>query len=337
MKYIDLHLHLDGAITVPIAKKLAALQDISLPADTDDALDKLLRVPEDCTSLNDFLKCFELPLTLLQTRDGLSEAVYLVLEKCSEDGVVYAEVRFAPQLHTQGKMSQEDAVLAALDGLNHFQKDHETSTDTPFFANLILCCMRGNGNNAENQETVRLAEKYLVKTGGVVAIDLAGAEALFPTSDFQDIFSEAQNKNIPFTIHAGEADGPESIRTALEFGAARIGHGVHAFEDSELTELLAKKHIPLEMCPTSNRQTHAVDDMNSYPLRFFLDRGIPVTINTDDPAIEGTSIKNEFDYIKKLYSINDDEIRTLLLNSVNAAFTTEDVKQKLINEVLNIS
>ncbi len=337
MKYIDLHLHLDGAISVPIAKKLAALQEISLPADTDDALDKLLRVPEDCTSLNDFLKCFDLPLTLLQTRAGLSEAVYLVLEKCSEDDVVYAEVRFAPQLHTHGKMSQEDAVLAALDGLNRFQKDHESIAETPFFANLILCCMRGNDNKSENRETVRLAEKYLVKTGGVVAIDLAGAEALFPTSDFQDIFSEAQNKNIPFTIHAGESDGPGSIRTALEFGASRIGHGVRAFEDSELIDILTKKHIPLEMCPTSNRQTHAVDNMNSYPLKSFLDRGISVTINTDDPAIEGTSIKNEFDYIKKLYSISDDEIRTILLNSVNAAFTTEDIKQKLINEVLNIS
>ena len=333
MKYIDLHLHLDGAISVPIAKKLAALQEISLPADTDDALDKLLRVPEDCTSLNDFLKCFDLPLTLLQTRAGLSEAVYLVLEKCSEDDVVYAEVRFAPQLHTQGKMSQEDAVLAALDGLNRFQKDHESIAEAPFFANLILCCMRGNDNKSENRETVRLAEKYLVKTGGVVAIDLAGAEALFPTSDFQDIFSEAQNKNIPFTIHAGEADGPRSIRTALEFGASRIGHGVRAFEDSELIDILTKKHIPLEMCPTSNRQTHAVDNMNSYPLKSFLDRGISVTINTDDPAIEGTSIKNEFDYIKKLYSISDDEIRTILLNSVNAAFTTEDIKQKLIDEV----
>ena len=91
------------------------------------------------------------------------------------------------------------------------------------------------------------------------------------------------------------------------------------------------------MCPTSNRQTHAVDDMNSYPLRFFLERGIPVTINTDDPAIEGTSIKNEFDYINKLYSISDDEIRTILLNSVNAAFTTKDIKQTLFNDVLNIS
>ncbi len=333
MKYIDLHLHLDGAISVPIAKKLAALQEISLPADTDNALDKLLRVPEDCTSLNDFLKCFDLPLTLLQTKAGLSEAVYLVLEKCSEDDVVYAEVRFAPQLHTHGKMSQEDAVLAALDGFNRFQKEHESIAETPFFANLILCCMRGNDNKSENRETVRLAEKYLVKTGGVVAIDLAGAEALFPTSDFQDIFSEAQNKNIPFTIHAGEADGSRSIRTALEFGASRIGHGVRAFEDSELIDILTKKHIPLEMCPTSNRQTHAVDNMNSYPLKSFLDRGISVTINTDDPAIEGTSIKNEFDYIKKLYSISDDEIRTILLNSVNAAFTTEDIKQKLIDEV----
>ena len=334
MNYIDLHLHLDGAITLPIAKKLAALQHITLPAGNDDELDKLLRVPNDCTSLNDFLKCFELPLTLLQTPEGLSEAVYLVLEKCSEDGIVYAEVRFAPQLHTQGRMSQEDAVLAALDGSKRFRQYHEKNTETPFFANLILCCMRGNDNKSKNLETVRLADKYLVKTDGVVAIDLAGAEALFPTADFRDIFTEAQKKDIPFTIHAGEADGPESIRTALEFGASRIGHGVRAFEDSDLLDLLADKHIPLEMCPTSNRQTHAVEDMNTYPLRSFLDRGICVTINTDDPAIEGTTIENEFDYIKESFSVDNDDIKNILLNSINAAFTTNEVKQSLKKTLL---
>ncbi len=331
MNYIDLHLHLDGAITVDIAKKLAKLQDISLPASTDEKLEKLLTVPADCTDLNDFLKCFELPLTLLQTPEGLSEAVFLVLEEQQKNGVIYCELRYAPQLHTKKDMTQEDAVKAALDGLNRYLTAYNTSepaASTPFYANLILCCMRG-ANDAKNRETVKLAEKYIVPTGGVVAIDLAGAEALFPTADYRDIFAEAKNKNIPFTIHAGEADGADSIKKALEFGASRIGHGVRAYEDPELIELLTKKHIPLEMCPTSNRQTHAVEDMSNYPIKKYLDAKIPVTLNTDDPAIEGTTIKNEFEYVKNQYNIADELQKTILLNSVDAAFTTDEIKQNL--------
>ena len=127
-KYIDLHLHLDGAITSDIAKKLARLQNIKLLAENDEQLKKLLTVPDTCTSLNDFLKCFALPDALMMTQEGISEAVYLVAENIRQQGVIYAEIRFAPQNHTEKGMSQEEAVQAALEGLKR----------TELKANIIL-------------------------------------------------------------------------------------------------------------------------------------------------------------------------------------------------------
>ena len=251
-RYIDLHLHLDGAITLDIAKQLAALQGFTLPDAPDEELEKYLTVPDDCESLNDFLKCFELPGYLLQTPEGLREAVHLVADNI--------------------RMTQEEAVQAALEGLK----------ETELKANLILCCMRGEGNEAQNEETLALAKKYLVEDGGVVAMDLAGAEALYPTENYRELFAKAKELGVPFTMHAGEASGPESVRLAIEYGASRIGHGVRIFEDPELIALVREKGIALEMCPTSNRQTHAVEDMADYPFMQFLEDGIRVTLNTDD-------------------------------------------------------
>ena len=206
-KYIDLHLHLDGAITMDIAKKLAALQKIKLPAENDEQLKKLLTVPDTCTSLNDFLKCFTLPDALMMTQEGISEAVYLVAENIRQQGVIYAEIRFAPQNHTENGMSQEEAVQAALEGLKR----------TELKANIILCCMRGEGNEEANYETLELTKKYLVEDGGVTGMDLAGAEALYPTSKYAALFAKAREYGIPFTIHAGEAAGAESVRCAIEY------------------------------------------------------------------------------------------------------------------------
>ncbi|MBQ8966277.1 adenosine deaminase [Ruminococcus sp.] len=321
-KYIDLHLHLDGAVTPAIARRLADMQGIELPA--DEELADMLSVGEDCRDLNDFLRCFELPLSLLQTAEAISECVYLTAEELRRQGLIYAEIRFAPQLHTDKGLTQEQAVKAALAGLER--------TELP--VNLILCCMRGADNKAANLETVRLAGKYLVKDGGVTALDLAGAEGLFPTADYADIFAEARAAGIPFTIHAGEADGAESVRRAIEFGAARIGHGVRICEDEDLMALAAEKGIYLEMCPTSNRMTHAVEDMSAYPLKDFLARGLKVTLNTDDPAIENTTIAEEFDYVRKAFGITSEEERTLLENSVEAAFTSDERKAMLMKELL---
>ena len=322
--YIDLHAHLDGCITVDIAKKLAALQQITLPAATDEELLSLLSVPDTCENLNDFLKCFDLPLSLLQTEEALEEAVYLILSEMKKDGVIYAELRFAPQFHTQKGITQETAIQSALRGLKK----------SPIPGNLILCCMRGDSNQKENLETLELAKKYLVKDGGVVAIDLAGAEALFPTENYEELFAKAKEYQVPFTIHAGEAGDADDVKTAIHMGVARIGHGVRIAGNEEVIQLVKDTGVFLEMCPTSNRQTKAVEEMSAYPLRTFLEKGLKVTLNTDDPAIERTTLSREFQYMESLLNLTEEQKKQLLLNSVEAAFTSKDRKRKLKEQLL---
>ena len=321
-KYLDLHLHLDGSITKEIAKKLAKVQNIELPTNNDEELENLLSVRPDCESLNDFLKCFDLPLSLMQTPLGLCEAVRLVANNIQSHGVIYAEFRFAPQLHKRKGMTQEEAVNAALDGIRK----------TSLKVNLILCFMRGANNQAENEETLRLARKYLVPDGGVVAVDLAGAEAIYKTANYRELFRRVREYGIPFTIHAGEADGAQSVRDAISFGAKRIGHGVRAFEDPEVVELIREKGITLEMCPTSNKQTHALANMAHFPLMDFLNKGIKVTLNTDDMGISRTNIIEEYNYIETNFGLNYEQKKTMVLNSVNSAFTTSTIKRQLLSK-----
>ena len=322
-KYIDLHCHLDGAITVEIAGKLAEDQNIILPAETDEELKTLLSVPPGCRDLNEFLKCFELPCRLMQTPEGIENAAYYVAEKMYSEGVIYAELRFAPQLHQTAGMDQEEAVQRVLAGLRRSRLK----------SNLILCCMRGEGNEEENRRTVELAGKYLAEDGGVAAVDLAGAEAVYKTENYASLFAVAAEAGIPFTIHAGEADVPDSIRRAIEFGAVRIGHGIAAYKDEELRHLIREKGITLEMCPTSNRITHAIEDFSAYPLIDFLNEGIRVTINTDDPAIEGTDIAEEFGLMEREFGLTREQRIKVLENSIDAAFTTASVKEELKKQI----
>lgn len=326
-KYIDLHLHLDGAITAETAIELAKVQGISLPAKTEKELEKLISVPEGCTSLNDFLRCFELPLSLLQTRDGIRRAVRLVLEERKREGVMYAEIRFSPQLHTRKGLSQEEVLRAALEGLE----------DAPIPANLILACMRGADNQKENEENMELARRFLTKDGGVTAVDLAGAEALFPTRDYLELFRRAGEYGIPMTIHAGEADGEDSVRAALEMGAVRIGHGVRARKNLEILEEIRSKGITLEMCPTSNRYTRSIENMEDYPLLMYLEKGIRVTVNTDDPAIEGTTISREFRFLKEHFGLTAEQEQVVLRNAAEAAFTSDERKHSLYKNISEIS
>lgn len=320
--YIDLHLHLDGAITPEIARRLADLQGISLPE--KEELAARLSLPEDCRSLDDFLKCFSLPLSLLQTREGICEAVYLVQEELRRRRVIYGELRFAPQLHLERGLNQRQVIEAALEGLER--------SELP--CNLILCCMRGADNQMENEETVELAGDFLVEHGGVVAVDLAGAEAPFPTEGYGGLFARAREKGIPFTIHAGEAAGADSVRCAIGMGASRIGHGVRSFEDRSVLKLLRETGIPLEMCPISNLQTCALRENQPYPLRDYLKMGIIVTLNTDDPAILRNSLDDEFLYIREHCGITCEEERQLLLNSAEAAFTDRKTKDLLKKRLL---
>lgn len=322
-KMIDLHLHLDGAISLESARELAKIQDISIPDDPKE-LEKLMRVSPDCKDLNEFLEKFTFPCSLIQTPVGLSTAVYNLCEELKAQNMIYAEIRFAPQKSCDKGMTQEDAVKAAIEGLKK----------SSLRANLILSCMRGEltpENEAMNRETVRLAHEYLGK--GVCATDLAGAEALFPTVNYASLFAYARELGVPFEIHAGEADGPASVRQALSFGAKRIGHGVRSVEDPALVTELANKHIPLLVCPTSNIQTCIYPTVEAMPIRTFYEAGIPLTISSDDPSIEGTTLKAEWEKVIVAFKLTSGEVRQMMLNAVNAAFCSEELRQQLKHEM----
>lgn len=326
--YTDIHLHLDGSMSVDMIKELAEVQNMELPY-TDKELEDMLQVSEDCSDLNEYLEKFPFPLTFLQTKEGLSKSVELLCEELHKCGVIYSEIRYAPQLHCEKGMTQRDAIEAAIEG----------TKNSPIPVKLILCCMRGDDNHEKNIETVNLAAEYLDK--GVGAVDIAGAEALFPTENFADLFELATRKNIPFTIHAGEAAGPESVYKALEFGTKRIGHGVRSAEDDKLMEKLKKEGIILEFCPTSNINTSIFKRIEDFPYRIFMDKGVKFTINSDNMSVSNTNIKQEFIDLNNVFNIKREELLQILTNSIDAAFTTEaektELKKKIYNSIMTPS
>ncbi len=318
---IDLHLHFDGSLLPRTILELAEEQGISLPARDPDELKLFLTAPKDCRSLNEYLEKFDLPLLVLQTREAIRRGMYTLLCSLKEQGMLYAEVRFAPQSHLKKGLTQEEVVKAAVLGMQ------EAAAGSFFKAQLILCCMRGADNQEANRKTIETAAAFLGR--GVAAVDLAGAEALFPTADFAELFVYAKELGVPYTIHAGEADGPESIKAALEFGAARIGHGVRAREDEEVMRLLKERQIPLEMCPASNVQTKAVGSIRQHPVLEYLRLGLNVTVNTDNMTVSDTTIEQEYDRLRRELDMTAAEQRQLLFHGVDAAFLTEEERGRM--------
>lgn len=316
-RLIDLHLHVDGSISVPMARRLAAMGGQALDGHSDEELFERLSVGDRCEDLNEYLRKFEFPLRLLQTFEQVSECVYLLQEELRELGLAYAELRFAPQLHCDGGMTQREVVAAALEGLGR----------SSFDARLILCCMRGSDKLEANLQTVGLAAENLGR--GVVAIDLAGAEALYPTADFEPVFARARELAVPMTLHAGEADGPSSVRAAIAAGAARIGHGVRSVEDPELVRELAARQLPLELCPTSELQTGALAWIDGPELRTLLDKGCVVTINSDNMAVSNTWVGRELELVANGLELDEASVRQLLLNALEASFAEDELKARL--------
>lgn len=309
---VDLHLHLDGSLSAEFVLAQAEKDDIVLPATSVDGLMPYLTVGDSCESLNEYLEKFDLPLSVLQTEDALEKSVYDLMKRLSAEGVEYAEIRYAPQLHMQRGLVQEAVVEATLSGLKSAIRDYKID------GKLILCCMRMADNQAANMQTVEVAKRYLGQ--GVAAVDLAGAEALFATKNFETLFAQVSKYDIPFTIHAGEADGPESIRDALKFGASRIGHGVRCIEDSALVEELVKRQIPLEICPISNAQTKACPDIAHHPILKLLDYGVCVTVNTDNRTVSNTNLNKEFEALRRELQMTDAQKEKMIANAYAARF-----------------
>lgn len=317
---IELHLHLDGALSTNNCIKLAKMQNIDIPQD-DEELKNMMMVKKGCHDLNEFLTKFAFPLSLLQTYEAIKNAVINLEEELISQGIIYAEIRFAPQLHMQKGLTMDEVVAAAIEGLN----------SSKLKSNLILCCMRGSDNHEKNIKTVEIAKKYLGK--GVCAVDLAGAEGIYPTKNFEDIFVYAKELGVPFTIHAGEADGPSSVYDAIKFGAKRIGHGVRSIEDDNLIKLIKEKGITLEICPSSNICTSVYNKISDIPIKKFIDNGINITINTDDPSICNVTLKDEIEKVQNAFDLTNEDIVRLEINAINASFASEEVKNELIKQV----
>lgn len=321
---VELHLHLDGSLVLQDAWEMALRQGLVKQEDGFESFRRRMQVPQSCHSLAEYLKCFELADAMLQTADALERAANCLLLQLSKEGVAYAEVRFAPQLHCKNGLSQEQAVQAVLCGVHRAQKE------TDIQARVLLCAMVTTGQpdvDRQNERTFHIAAEY--RDEGVAGVDLAGAETARPMEDFRGLFRIAQNLNLPFTIHAGEAGGPENIRTAVEFGARRIGHGCSAIHSPAVMDLLKRKQITLEMCPTSNLQTGAVSSLREHPIRRFAEYGIPVTVNTDDRTCSGTTLEMEYEKIMSLGFMQKDLVR-LNCNAARAAFLPEKEKAALL-------
>ena len=317
---IDLHLHLDGSLSLASVRELAAMQNIPVEPD-DEKLLKMLQVGPDCKDLNEYLEKFAFPGSLLQKPEAITRSVENLRRELKEQGLIYAEIRFAPQLHLLQGLTQRQVVQAAVDGLKA----------DGVKANLILCCMRGDKNREENLETVRLTAEFLGK--GVCAADLAGAEALFATETFEDVFALARELAIPYTIHAGEAVGPESVYKALEFGAKRLGHGVRSMEDPELLKRLAREGVTLELCPTSNLNTNIFNSIEEYPLVPLMEAGVRVTVNTDNTMVSGVTLRSEWEKVVRTFHLTREQILTLQKNAAEAIFACNDVKSWVLEQV----
>ena len=321
---IDLHVHLDGSIPLPAAAQLAAEAglDFSLAE-----LQKKMQVPAHCQDLNQYLATFELPLKLLQSAQGIRTVAKAFHEQLDAEGILYAEPRFAPGSLTAGGLSQQEVLEAALAGRADFYAEHPQSA---LHTAYIICAMRGSGEELKhkNEESIDLAAAYL--GNGVAAADLAGAEALFATENFSSLFAEAQRKNVPFTIHAGEAAGPESIKAALRLGAQRIGHGVRSLEDAGVIQDLKATKVALEICPTSNLQTRIFESIERFPLEQLLDAGLTVTINTDNMTVSNTTLSHEFELLQQHCGLDKNTARELAENAARAVFSDSSEKDRLL-------
>lgn len=308
---IDLHCHLDGSLSQGCIEELLGRA----------VRKEELQVAPDCRDLAEYLEKFDLPLQCLQNAAGLRRAGYDFMKTAAEDELRYAEVRFAPLLSCSGGMRTENVIENVLIGMEQGKKEFGIEYG------VIVCAMRHHSEE-ENLRMIKTARGFL--GCGVCAADLAGNEAAFPMRDFCGLFGQVKKMGMPFTIHAGECGSAQNILDAVECGAQRIGHGIAMKGHRDVMELCRRKKIGIEMCPISNLQTKAVKSMSEYPIREFLDQGLCVTINTDNRTVSGTSLKKEIAFVRRNYGITEEEIARMTRNAVEAAFASDQVKERLL-------
>ena len=331
-----LHDHLDGGLRPGTVIELARETGYDgLPTDDPGELAKVLTAGANRGHLNLYLDAFRHTVGVMQTADALRRVAEECAEDLASDGVVYAEVRFAPELHTERGLTLDEVVEAVLCGFASGSKNR------PIRVYALLTAMR---TAARSLEIAELAVKY--RDRGVVGFDIAGAEAGWPPSRHLDAFQYIHRENFHITIHAGEGYGLPSIWEAVQYcGTERLGHGVRIAEDIEITpggavrlgrlaSYIRDRRIPLEMCPTSNVQTGAAPSIERHPLRLLRQLQFRVTVNTDNRLMSQVTLSSEFEVLVREFGYGWSDIEWLTINAMKSAFAPFDERLSLINTVI---
>ena len=307
----DLHVHLDGSLrprTVgELADRLPQDERSLLPANLARATSVSGRA-----TLEEYLKAFDVTVALLQDEESLERVAYELCEDAARERVIYMEIRYAPLLHVRKGLSPRQVVAAVLAGMR--RAEGATGIQT----GLILCALK-HESTEHSMEVAQLAAQFVNK--GVVGFDLAGPERGFPPRVHHEAVQMARDAGVHVTLHAGEACCPEHIAEALDLGAERIGHGVYLQEDKATEKRVVAQKVPLELCPTSNLQISGLmKDYHDLPLTRYLDRGVRVTVNTDNRLVSKTTATDELLHVVEAFDLDVDTVRRILVTSAEAAF-----------------
>lgn len=321
---VELHCHLDGSLSSVALCKISQSENIRLP-ECDKQFAELLKAPQNCDGLAQYLRCFDTALEYLQTSTALTIAAHDLIRQAAEEHVVYIEVRFAPMLHGRRGLSCQQAIGAVLQGLKLGEKEYGVKS------RAVLCMMRGQPYE-RNLEVLDAACE--LKNTGVGGIDLAGDESSYPPGRYQKLFCLSAKRDIPFTIHAGECGDAENVRVSVEMGARRIGHGVAIVKNPDILALCARHRVMLELCPTSNIQTKAAPSWDEYPFERLLRSGINISVNTDNRTVSDTTMTNELKRLTEYFPILDHTLmQRLTLAALDSAFLSTSEKIMLTHEI----
>ncbi len=332
-----LHDHLDGGLRPATVVELAAEAGHKLPAGDAESLGRWFTESADSGSLERYLETFDHTVAVMQTADNLTRVARECVEDLAADGVVYAEVRYAPEQHLEGDLSLEEVVAAVQRGFDEGQE----AAGGAIVVRQLLTAMRHKANSREVAELV-----VAHRDDGVVGFDIAGAEAGYPPTRHLDAFEYLQRENAHFTSHAGEAFGLPSIWEAIQWcGADRLGHGVRIVDDittgpdgapvlGRLAAYVRDKRIPLELCPHSNVQTGAAASIAEHPIGLLTRLRFRVTVNTDNRLMSGTSMTREMTALVDAFGYGLDDLQWFTVNAMKSAFLRFDERLRIINDVI---
>lgn len=310
---VELHCHLDGSVPMETLKKLAAKQPFDMAL-----LDQVV-APAKCHDLEDYLKSFDITLQLMQTYDQLEESAFATAKVAAVENVRYLELRFAPMLHTEAGMTIPEIIAAVSKGTQRAMQQYDIRV------NLLVCGMRQYSNE---DNMAMLSQVMQTDESLVVGFDMAGPEP-DRANDYIEPLTAFAQEELQITLHSGECGCAHNVAQAIRLGAKRIGHGIAIQRDEQVQELCAATETVIELCPTSNIQTNAVESWEEYPLLDFIDKGIKCCINTDNRTVSQTTLTREYMLLAEHLGINYATMKSLNLNGVTGAFTTPEMKAEL--------